>query len=272
MAVILVSGVAALSARGEQGTDKAPWQPVLTKEAYQELANREAELIKNLLDNNPDDDALHRARFGAALIAAYTMSVKGDNSAEELRGVRERAVLLAQVLGKKGDVAAAKKLLDGLLTQKTNPQAALRFDWDKLIENRADLMLHLHVKAKGGDGMHADLQSNARLKGALNGFEEKIRALTMKELTDAGMKKEAKELELLGARTAVVGELAYYYAPTMKVGKKDPQEWRERALQMRDNSVALAAAAQKGDAPGLLKASNSLNSSCSQCHSVFKQN
>ena len=38
-----------------------------------------------------------------------------------------------------------------------------------------------------------------------SGIEEKLRALAMKELAAAGMKKEAKELELLGYRTAVVG-------------------------------------------------------------------
>jgi hypothetical protein len=39
---------------------------------------------------------------------------------------------------------------------------------------------------------------------------------------------------------------------------------------MRDQSVSLAQAAKKLDAAGVLKASSDLNSTCTQCHSVFK--
>jgi hypothetical protein len=55
-----------------------------------------------------------------------------------------------------------------------------------------------------------------------------------------------------------------------KAGKKDPQQWRTLALQMRDSGVNLAIAAQKEDAAGVLKASNSLNSTCIDCHNAFK--
>jgi cytochrome c556 len=68
----------------------------------------------------------------------------------------------------------------------------------------------------------------------------------------------------------VVGSLTYYYAPATKSGKKDPAEWRTLALQMRDQSVKLAVAANKTDAAGVLKASSNLYSACNQCHTVFK--
>src|SRR5947209_5438819 len=52
------------------------------------------------------------------------------------------------------------------------------------VSDIAALMDLLRPKDKGGEGLAAALQSNARLKGALNGIEEKIRALAKKKLAD----------------------------------------------------------------------------------------
>src|SRR5947209_10795033 len=194
-------GAAALGlllARTEAGGDKGAWQPILSKEVYQELATREAEAIKTILDGKPDEDALRRAKFAAVMLAAYSKSIQPQGGADNqnLIGVRERAVQLADAL-KKDTLPRAKELLKDILQAKTMSKSSPdQVHWDKLIE-RPDLMDHFRVKDKGGDGIHPDLQSNVRLKGALNGIEEKLRALGMKELAAAGMKKEAKELELL---------------------------------------------------------------------------
>jgi hypothetical protein len=256
--------------RGDAGGAKSAWQATLSKEVYQELAKREADLIRELLNGTPEEEAINRAKFGAVLIAGLTMSVKDGVPADDLKGTRERALALAFLLTKKDQLATAKQLAATLPGAKGDLKIKVDVgDWGSYLQ-KADLMDHFRVKSKGGDGMHADLQSNVRLKGALNGIEEKIRALTMKQLTAAAMKKEAKELELLGYRSAVVGSLTYFYAPVMKKGDKDPQDWRNYSIQMRDASVNLAVAAQKGDAAGVFKASNSLNSACSQCHSVFR--
>jgi hypothetical protein len=259
---VLIAGAPGLTAGG----DKAPWQPTLPKEVAEELAKRELDTVKTILDGTPDDAGISRAKLGAVLIAVITLSGKDKGSADDQRGVRERALLLAQALGQKGGWAEAKKLSADLLKQKAGPEK--KVGWDKLLTG-ADLMDTFRTKAKGGDGIHPDLQSYVKLKGALNGIEEKIRALSMKELNDAGMKKEAKELELLAYRTAVLGALTYNYAPP-KAGKKDPELWRQYSLKMRDLSVDLAAAAQKGDPATVLKVSSNLYASCTQCHGTFK--
>ena len=266
VAVILSVFACLLLGRGEAGGDKGPWQPILPKEVYQELAKCEADIIRKSLSGSPNQHVINRAKFGAVLIAALTMSVKGT-PADELRGTRETALALAGALNMK-DQATAKKLAESLPNAKSDQNMGT-INWGSYLQ-QADLMDHFHVKDKGGDGIHPDLQSNIRLKGALNGVEEKIRNLALKEQTPANLKKEAKELELLAYRSAVVGSLATFYAPAMKQAKKDPQEWRTLSLRMRDNSVSLAAAAQKGDAPAILRASSDLSSTCTQCHNVFK--
>ncbi|HYV34715.1 MAG TPA: hypothetical protein VE988_03360 [Gemmataceae bacterium] len=259
-----------LAGRGDAGGDKGPWQPTIPKDIYNELAKREADLVKDLLDGKTGDAAIHRAKFGAMFIAGLTMSAK-DGKPDDYRATREVALQLASTLSKKGQLAAAQKLASLLPERgKADPKLeGMTITWGTYLQ-KSELMDHFGLKKKGGDGMHPDLQSNIRLKDALNGIEEKIRALAAKELPSAGLKKEAKELELLGYHMAVTGSLTYFYAPASKVGKKDPAEWRTLALQMRDQSVNLAVAAKKTDAAGVLKASSSLYSTCNQCHTVFK--
>jgi hypothetical protein len=258
-----------LLGRGDAGGagDKPPWQPILPKEVYQELARREADIIREQLGGPAKEKAVGRAKFGAVLIAALTMSVKNGLDANELGGNRQTALNLANMLNNKNQ-AGAKKLADTLPNVKSGGEAK-PINWSGYLK-LAELMDHFDVKSKGGDGIHSDLQTNIRFKGALNGVEAKIGELAKKELSAANLKKEAKELELLGFRSAVVGSLAYYYAPATKQGKKDPQQWRGLSLAMRDQSVNLAVAAQKGDAALVLKASSDLSSTCTQCHSVFK--
>jgi hypothetical protein len=126
----------------------------------------------------------------------------------------------------------------------------------------------LRVQKKGGDGIASELQVNIRLKGALNGVEEKIRNLAAKKLTDANMDKASKELALLSYRMAVLGEIVHEYPPTKKKGT--PKEWKELSLDMRNAAIEMAAAAKKKDAEAVFKAAGRLNSSCNQCHSSFR--
>jgi hypothetical protein len=262
------------SDRGQAGgTKNEPWEPVLSRDVYKELVQREADRIQEILGaKEVDEKLLERAKFGAVLIAALAQSVK-DGKADDVRGTFETAWLLHAALKKK-DMGEAKKLAAALLTAKAAAGKATPVtaeQWGKAL-TKAELMDHFRPKAKGGDGMHPDLQNNIKFKGALNGVEEKIRYLSLKELTPAGMKKESKELELLGYRAAVVGALTYLYAPAKKEGNKDPEDWRRYSIATRDSGVTLAAAAAKGDAAALLKAGNALNSACSQCHAEFRLN
>jgi hypothetical protein len=271
-AICLGIATSPMLVRGAASVDDDPWQPIVPKEAYQELVKREAEQVRDILAAKPDAAALRRASFGAILIGSYTRCAK-DVPQATTDGTMALAVQLSTLLGK-NDLDGAKTQAVAIIEGKSlKPGADLlpAFDAQRKLLTKADLMDHFNVKAKKGDGIHPDLQSNIRLKGALNGIEEKIRGLTLKELTAAGMKKESKELELLAYRCAVVGALTYLYAPATKAAGKDPAEWRKYSLQSRDAGQELAIASAKSDAAGVLKASNALSTACSQCHVVFRQ-
>jgi len=152
----------------------------------------------------------------------------------------------------------------------TGTPGGLDGDLTKTGVTAAALMEHYKTKGKGGEGVHPSLQSNIKLKGTQNGIEEKIRTLVLKKQTPAVLEKEADELALLASRAAAVGEVLYELAPTKKVGKKDPAEWKQNSLAMRDAGIDLAEAARKKDAEAVFRAGNKLNSSCSQCHSTFR--
>jgi hypothetical protein len=267
--VVVSAGVWLLVGGSEASTDEEAWRPILTKEVYQELAKREADLIQELLKDVPKKLALNRAKFGTVLIAALTMSVQDGFPADELHGTRETALMLANALNNKDQFDAARKLAAQLPDAKVHANA--NFDINNLrgYVDAPTLMYHFLPKNEGGDGIHPDLQSTDQLKGRKNGILEKIRDLTTNELTAAAMKKEAKELELFSYRSAVIGSLVYYLVPAKMKVNKTPEEWRNLAIQMRDHSVNMAVAAQKGDTAAVLKASISLRSACSKCHNVF---
>ena len=114
-----------------------------------------------------------RAKVGAVMLSAMTNSAK-DLDAKEGMATNAAAFQLVALLGKKGQLDAAKKLA-AELPKKAPPGGKSTASWYEHI-TLAELMDHLRPKDKGGDGMHPDLQSNIRLKGALNSIEEKLRA------------------------------------------------------------------------------------------------
>ena len=265
----LCAFILALAGIADADREKDSWQAILPRHIYQELVKREIAQVQNHLENTPDERSLNRAKFGALLIAALTMSVKDGPAAEELRGTREMSLALVNTIGKKEQLDSARKMAAQL--QKTTPVADGKpnaVTWRGLLETPV-LMVHFLPKNEGGDGIHAELQSNDRLKGTKNGILEKIRSLSTNELSAAKLESEAKELELFGYRSAVIGSLIYYLVPAKMKPNKTAQQWQDLALQMRNHSVELALGAQKRDSAAVLKASASLRSACSRCHNVF---
>jgi len=68
---------------------------------------------------------------------------------------------------------------------------------------------------------------------------------------------------------AVLAEITALH-PAPRKGKATQKDWNQLTLQMRDTSLAFAAAASKKDAESTFKMANKLNSICSQCHSDFR--
>ncbi len=179
------------------------------------------------------------------------------------------ALRLASALRDEKQLATARKLAGQFPDAGSTSSRKLdSVNWHGFIE-APTLMVHFLPKNEGGDGIHPKLQSNARLKGANNGILEKIRYLSTNELTATALASEAKELELFGYRSAVIGSLVYHLVPAKMKPNKTPKEWRDLAIQMRDHSLELAEGAEKRDSAAVLRASKSLRSACSRCHNVF---
>ncbi len=128
----------------------------------------------------------------------------------------------------------------------------------------ADFMEIYRNKAKGGEGIHADLQYQPKLKNQ-NGIEALIGALAAKKLSEENLAKVEKELPLLSYRIAVTANLTQYAAP-----EKGKERWNALAIKMRDSALALAESARKKNADGIQKAADALQNSCTQCHREFK--
>jgi hypothetical protein len=254
---------------GLAGGDKAAvWKPILPAAVYKDLVAREAKILEDSLEGNPSEDKIARARLAALMIAGFSLSAEAGSP--QAASVEQLAIRLAKMLAAKSKLAEARKLAATLATLPADATAKLQpVDMKALLPELEDVMNHMKPKAKKGDGLAPSLQTSIPLKGALNGIEEKLRALARKKPTAAAMAKSADDMVLFSYRLAVLGEVIHEYAPAQQ-GKKDPKVWRELSLEMRDASVELARASAKKDADAVLKASNRLNTSCSQCHSVFR--
>jgi len=253
-----------LSGSGAAQEKQTTFKKFLPPKAYKELVTRAAQAIETNLAAAEDEDNLHRAQAYAAMIEGYALSAQQAGTT----GVRSAASELSRIAADKANLVQAKKLAAELALLKGQPAATERIP-TKYPEDIGDLMNLLKPKAKGGEGIAASLQSNIRLKGALNGIEEKIRALAKKKQTDERAASEAPELTLLGYKLAVLAELTVFHAAPRK-GKGTQKDWNELSFQMRDSSLDMAAAAAQKDADGTFNAANKLNSTCSQCHSLFR--
>jgi hypothetical protein len=262
----LAAAVGLLAGPGGAGEKGKVYKQFLPPDAYKELVARAAKAAEEALAGTPNEDAVKKAQFNGLMIAAYALSAKGGGA--DLGGTQDYALKMAKAAGEKGKADQAR-MYAASLVKGTGSREGERKDLTNpsaYVGDVNELMEHLKTKNKGGEGIHPSLQSNIRLKGTQNGIEEKLRALAMRKLTDANMKKEADELALLGYRMAVLGELTYFYAP-----KKKTKEWQDLSLDQRNAGVALAEAAKQKDVEAVYKASEALNSSCTQCHSGFRK-
>jgi hypothetical protein len=245
--------------------NQAAFKKFLPPGAYKELVTRTAKGIEADLAAGKDDQ-LERAQAQAVLIVGYARSAEA--AAGSSAGVEGTASQLARIVTDKAKLPQARKMA-AELAQLHGETGASDGILGKL-SNIAELMNLLRPKGKGGEGLAAALQSNARLKGALNGVEEKIRALAKKALAGDRIGTESGELELLGYKLAVLGEITAVYKPDSKKGKGSAADWNRLSLAMRDESLHLAAAAGKKDAQATFKAANALNATCTDCHAAFR--
>lgn len=263
-ALASVGILAALSVAGQAGGSKPPaWKPFLPESAYAALTKRSMERIGRLAKD--EKAPLTQLHAEALILAGYTRSIKDS---PDVAPLRLTAMFLAMDTVKKNKAGArvvAADLAAGKLLLEVKP--APPKELTAVIGDIKDVMMVFATKAKGGEGIPADLQYNAKVKNQ-NGIEALINALAAKKLTDKNAAKMSKELELLGYRTAVIGALTLERGPADK--KADAKVWNEQSVEMRDSAIALAEAAKKKDGPAIFDASKRLENSCVECHGSYK--
>jgi len=108
-----------------------------------------------------------------------------------------------------------------------------------------------------------------------DGIEAKIIALAKLNVSDlkkaeAELKKQADDLTKAAYITAAVAAVSEAHTPAKKVGDKDPKDWVKFTDEMKKSSMDLAAAVKKGDPTEVKKVAGKLNSSCNNCHGIFR--
>jgi hypothetical protein len=256
-------GALALLAGTSYGGDRA-FKSFLPDDAYKQLVQREAKIVQDNLKTG-DEDKLTRARVGALMIQGYAASHVKPADGAHAHAIAALGLGKA-IRDKKLD--EARKMAEALATGTSGSVADTKLDWRADLDLK-EIMDPLKVQSKGGDGIAPELQVNIRLKGALNGIEEKIRNLAVKKLNEPVLDKANKELALLGYRMAVLAEITHEFPPPKK-GKGSPKEWQTLSIEMRDAGIEMAQAAHTKNAEALFKAATRLNSSCTQCHNSFR--
>lgn len=252
MAAVSMLGLMVLHA-GQAGEKKdSPWKPILSAEPYKVLTERSIKTIEETAKAN-GKNAREKVNVEAAILAAYTLSVN-EPSADGVAQLRGAAL------------AAGKTDLNKLAAFGANVGSAPKAppSGKDLKVDLMDLMEIFRGQAKGGEGIHPDLQYQPKL-AKLNGIEALIGALGAKQITEANLAKIAKELPNLSYRIAVVASITHVQAPKQGAG-----QWQALSIKMRDASVALAEAANKKNANGVFLAAQALESTCTACHSEFK--
>jgi hypothetical protein len=245
---------ATIGAWGQGGDQGAPWKPFLPADAYKELTRRSIKVIEEAAGSG-DKNASGKIGLEAVILAGYTLSA--PNSKNESVATLRSAALAAP----SQDI---KKLTDFGKSIPALAKAPAK-DLKASLPEVRDLMDIYRGKAKRGEGIHASLQYQAKLKN-LNGIEALIGTLGAKKISDDNLAKIAGELPNLAYRLAVLSALAYEIAPAQNTAK-----WHELALQQRDASIALAEAAKKKNSEGVFQAAQKLENTCTACHREFKK-
>ena len=247
--------------------------PTLPKDTYKKQIDADVAAVKAQLkwiaENPKDANAKSAARTvkTAAMLLVLNAEATGDAA------LRDQALKLAEVSNKLADTVKArpamrveKDVLDAVM--------AASVEADKLTHKPGASPL------KAGDG-YKDAKYNFDLEHAMTPFrpgdrggmniEKDIRDMVKK---DNALKVDPAAVELLAARTALIGEFAIAYPnDKAKMNPANQKEWNKITTEMIEISQKIAAEAGKGKGANekeLVKMLDVLNNKCYKCHSDFR--
>jgi hypothetical protein len=184
-------------------------------------------------------------------LGAWSIAAGHANPADEAAGVRGEVQKVADALAK-GETEQAKKTAADIA--KANE-----------LEEVMSLMQPRRANSKKpvfGVGSKA---------GAItpDGIESKIMALA-KKVDAKQLDKESAALVEMASRVQAIAEIASAKAPEKDEGQKKKKDWLEWTAEMQKSAKELADAAKDKQAAQVKAAAVKLNSTCNNCHGVFR--
>jgi hypothetical protein len=187
----------------------------------------------------------------SALVAWSLILVANGTAADEDKEARDAILKLADVMAK-GDQDAATKQAQAIA---------------KKIDEVSTVMDLMKPRGDGGLGVGTPGQFKH------DGIEKELLELGKQKapMTPAQMKEQGDALGRLGDHVAAIATVAKFKCPVQsKMGQKDPKDWKMWCDEMRQAALEFANAAKAKDAGKLKTVTLKLNSTCSSCHSVFR--
>jgi hypothetical protein len=103
-----------------------------------------------------------------------------------------------------------------------------------------------------------------------DGIEAKIYDMTKRDAPAAQLKSDGEALQRMAYIAAAIGEIAAHKAPTEKKGEMDPAKWKQWTEEMSKSALELAKEIKGGDGKKVKEAARKLDSTCKNCHGVFR--
>jgi Cytochrome C' len=235
---------------------------MLPEAAFTKLVERATKHVLEGVQGAQSGEKKYRARYGrqaraaAAMIAAYAQDGPASRSPAQRASLRDAALqLLATLKADKWD--EARKQADALKTVKEDSKADPKPV--ALMPAHIDLLdvMQQFSSLPGGLGIERD-----RILDVLANREVK-KAKTLPE------KVMNEDYILTAYQMAVIADVVKDHKPP-KVKGGGVKEWQSFTDDMRKSALDLAETVQKKDGKAALAALNKLNSSCRNCHEVFR--
>ncbi len=246
----LTAGAAALAA-GLWLLSGAAAAPVLSPDTYKKAAEADVAQLQKHLDHigaNPSDAKRYgpTAKSVAMLLAAYGEAT-GD------AGLKDQALKVAEALAKKDYAGAGTEAKKLAVKGGGKPLAA--GDLHKL--HKYDLA-EVMSPFRGGK------------VGGLN-IEKDIRDAFKK---DGPTPVDPKAVEVLAARTAVIGEYTLHFpnekATANAANKAKWDKWTKDMIGTSQKLIDESAKGKKADEKTIVKMLNTLDGTCRECHNMFR--
>jgi hypothetical protein len=235
---------------------------MLPEAEYTKLVERATKHVLEGVQGAQSGEKKYRARYGrqaraaAVMIAAYAQDGPASRSPAQRASLRDAALQLAATL-KADKLDDARKQAEALKTVKEDPKADTKPV--ALMPTHIELLdvMQQFSSLPGGLGIERD----KILDVLANREVKKAKALPDKAMTEDSV--------LTAYQMAVIADVIKDHKPPKAKGG-GVKEWQGFTDDMRKSALELAETAQKKDGKAALMALNKLNSSCRNCHEVFR--